>query len=225
MRFADLHIKGDGLENFGKVLDFSKSLGFDEIVLCFTEKNLERMKDIGEGFGLGIELHPESTSKLERAVGMFRKNFEILYVAGGNIEINRAAAELPQIDLLNPVGKPNDFNAFNHVIARLCKKNSVSVCFDFSSLLHTHGRERGIVLSKIKGIANLIKKFSVPFVLASGAESLWDLRSPHELISFGRILGFQDSEILKAISGEILKENRKRLSKKWVMPGVEVESD
>ena len=71
--------------------------------------------------------------------------------------------------------------------------------------------------------AKLVKKFRAPFVLTSGAMSEWDLRSPSEFYSFGKVLGFDPSGIRTNLSDKIVEENRKRLGDKWIMPGVEVE--
>ena len=68
-----------------------------------------------------------------------------------------------------------------------------------------------------------MRKFRAPFVLTSRANTEWDLRSASEMVAFGRVLGFQDKEIKDSLSGKILKENRKRLGGKWVIPGVERE--
>ncbi len=71
--------------------------------------------------------------------------------------------------------------------------------------------------------ANLVRKFRTPFVLTSGALDPWDLRSPSELISFGNVLGFNPKDVKLSLTERIIRENRKRLGKKWVMPGVELE--
>jgi RNase P/RNase MRP subunit p30 len=51
----------------------------------------------------------------------------------------------------------------------------------------------------------------------------YDIRAPADIVSFGRVLGFRDPAIKAAMSDSVLKENRKRLSGKWIMPGVELE--
>jgi RNase P/RNase MRP subunit p30 len=49
------------------------------------------------------------------------------------------------------------------------------------------------------------------------------MRSPHDITVFGKILGLSESQVKLGISDRLIKENRKRLSGKWVMPGVEIE--
>jgi len=70
--------------------------------------------------------------------------------------------------------------------------------------------------------SQLIRKYRAPFVLTTGAFDASGLRAPSELFALGKVLGFQDKEIKLPLSDFIIKENRKRLSGKWVMPGVEV---
>jgi RNase P/RNase MRP subunit p30 len=71
--------------------------------------------------------------------------------------------------------------------------------------------------------AKFIRKAKAPMAIGSGAQMPMDMRDPGELASFGRLLGLQDNEINDGFSGKMALENRKRLSGKWIMPGVEVE--
>ena len=107
-------------------------------------------------------------------------------------------------------------------MAKLAKKNNVSIEFSLSDLIQTSKLSRSKILHDLMENAKLVKKYKTPFVLTSGSFDCFGLRSPSELLSFGRVLGFQDPEIKNALSDFIVKENRKRLSGKWVMPGVEV---
>lgn len=162
---------------------------------------------------------PGEIPKLAKRV---RNKTELVLVYGGNLEINRKACETPEIDVLTHPELGRNDPGIDRTMANLAKKNSVSVEFNFRSLLLSYGKSRSDVFSNLLNGAKIVKKAKAPFVLTSGALDPHDLRSPSELISFGRILGFNPRDIKTSLSGGMLEENRKRLGKKWVMPGVEL---
>ena len=209
-----------------------------------------RTKDVTEmaemarrlGFsGLGIISHEGAPSGEEPGIevsygvllagrqDIIRKNaralrgkVELMVAAGGEEALNRAIVETPEIDILSEhliKGRCG----INHVLARLASKNNVAIEFDFSLILDCYKRHRAGVVSGLLETARYVRKYKSPFVLVSAASGPWELRSPSELTAFGRFLGFSDSQIKKALSAGMVKENRKRLSGKWIMPGVEKE--
>ncbi|MFQ5648206.1 MAG: RNase P subunit p30 family protein, partial [Candidatus Aenigmatarchaeota archaeon] len=144
-------------------------------------------------------------------------------VRGGDADLNRAAVETPEVDILAHPWRERKDCGLDHVMAKLAAKNRVAVQFDFSELLHSSKRSRVQLLAQLMAAAELVRKYRAPFIISSGARAPFDLRAPSDLVSFGRVLGFRDPDIKRALSGGIVKENRKRLSGKWVMPGVEIE--
>lgn len=196
----------------GDALDMAKRLGFAGVgIVQEYQKDMPALPKIeGLEISAGVELKGKEISK----AGNLRKNF-LLIVA--NAFDPREALETPEIDILIC---PEEMN---HVLARLAKKNNIAIGFEFSRLLHASKKTRADILHSFKQVAGMVRKYKAPFVLVSGALSKWDLRSPSDLTAFGKILGFEDQEIKKSLSGEIIRENRKRLGKTWVMPGVEVE--
>ena len=139
-----------------------------------------------------------------------RKNIEIISA----IREDREAVETAEVDIVFP-------GEMNYIMVRLAKKNQVAVGFDFHPLLHSSGKGRGRLLGDYLQTARLVRKYKAPFLLTSGAKSEWELRSPSELVAFGKVLGFSEADAKEALSGKILERNRKRLGKGWVMPGVE----
>ncbi len=207
---------------------FAGRLGFRGIGIIAPLKDFEKIitqmkKSRGFEVFPGIELEVKNPRDLRKLARGMRKRAELIAVRGGNLEINREALSIPEVDvLLSPWSGRRD-PGINHILAKLGKDNNTAVGFEFRELLYSYGNRRAGVFSSMLRAAKLVKKYKTPFVITSGALSEWDLRSPSELISFGRLLGFQDREIKKALSDSIPKENRKRLSKKWIMPGVELE--
>ena len=218
-------------ENFEEGIRLAKSLGLNGICLTLNWTNESefgkffekvqplKTKDFDIVISVEIEGKPNHIRELAKRL---RQNVEIIAVHGGDSEVNRLAVETPEVDiLLHPELKRED-PGFDHIMAKLARENNVAVEFSMSDLVYTYKKARADILKNLLHNAKLVRKFKVPFVLTSGAFSEWNLRAPSELISFGRVLGFSDPQIQKALSDNIIKENRKRLDKKFVMPGVEV---
>jgi len=219
--YYDLHVRS--LENIEETVKLAKSLGWNGLGIImpwksYKEFDLEKLKANNMDMVIGAEIDAKKVSEMRRIVGSMRRRAELLVVNSNDLDMSRAALELPEVDIL--VSPAYDMN---HVLARLAAKNNVSLCFDFRDLLHSHKKARAGVVSRITEAARIIRKYRAPFIISSGAQSPWDLRPTQELTAFGKVLGFQENQILNALSGKIIKENRKRLSGKWVMPGVEIE--
>ena len=226
MRFYEYHVHpevdpGEMITNLGK-------LGWTGV--CFVCRSVEEIgklrNNLGKAkldvaFGYKIETgNPNNVPKLAKRA---RKKVELILVNGGNLEVNRKACETPEVDILTHPELGRNDPGLDYVMVKLAKKNNVSIEFNFRSVLFSYRKSRSDIFARMLENAKLVRKYRSPFVLSSGAIEHYDLRSPSELISFGRILGLEPKEIKTNLSGTKLEENRKRLGKKWVMPGVELE--
>jgi ribonuclease P/MRP protein subunit RPP1 len=227
MNFYDLHVHPE--IDPKKMIEFAKLLGWDGICFVFKslreiekfKKTFESNQGLDIAFGLKIEVkNPEELKKIVRNV---RREVELISIFGGDLEINRKACETPEVDILtHPEFERND-SGLDHVTVKLAKENNVSIEFNFRELLFSYKKSRADVFSKMLKNAKLVRKYNAPFIITSGALDPHDLRSPSDLISFGRVLGLDPKKTKLSFSGSILKENRKRLASEWVMPGVEIE--
>ncbi len=213
----DMCVMAEGAAEVAKKLGL-KGIG---ILVPFKEKHkLKGMK--GAGISTGVIVSGKA-GKVVKDVRSVRRSVELVAVSGGDLETNRMALSTPEVDMLLHPWKDRQDCGLDHVMVKLAAKNNVSVCFDFHGLLVSSRRSRVQLMNSMLEAAKLVRKFKAPFVMASGAVEPYDLRSASDLLSFGRTLGFRDPEIKNAMSDRIVSENRKRLSGKWVMPGVEVE--
>ncbi len=185
--------------------------------LCLLKDGPAGMGKIDPVKGLLIET--EKVQNVKKEAVRNRKRFEIIVASGLNEDVNRAAVETPEIDILVTV----EGARIDHVMVKLAAKNNVALGFDFRQLLHSSGVQRSRIFSRMRENAKLVKKFRAPFVITSGSVSEWDMRAPFELTAFGRLLGFEEPAIKEALSGKMIENNRKKLGGKWVQPGVEVE--
>ncbi len=227
MDYADLCVRTADVE---RVLEMGRKLGLGMVCLVVPVEDLTRLGKFREKrdwrtkprLALGVEVKTEMHEQIRKHVASVRKAADVVVVCGGTPELNRAAVETPETDIL--VGHAiNGRCGINHVLARLAKKNNVAICFDFNQLMCSYRLGRIQEFSAMSEAARAVRRFGAPFVLASGARDPWDMRSPSELIAMGRLLGFTDADAKRGLSGQMVRENRKRLSGKWVMPGVEIE--
>lgn len=90
-------------------------------------------------------------------------------------------------------------SGINHVLARLCAKNNVTIAFSLHSLLETHGERRAQLLGRIMQNVMLCRKFKVPVKIASFAKSPAGMRNPEDMKSLFVVLGMHPSEATKAL--------------------------
>lgn len=207
----------------------AKDLGFKG--LFFVSHDPEVIKDDvmrgslkGMGFDVlyGIEIRERNPGKIKHMAESLAKKHEVVSVLGGDMNINRAAAECRFVDFISNFWDQNS-PGINHVIVREAVKNNVAFNFTMNPVIYSYSRTRGEILSKMIAAARVIRKYKAPFMITSGAMEEWDLRSPSDLRSFGKILGFQDGDSKKAISDWLEKIARKRKSKGYVIDGIEFE--
>ena len=227
MDYADLCVR---TADASKALEIGRRLGLGVIGIVVPAADLAGLEKLRKGLdwrekprlALGVEAFTEKPEQLRRLAEAVRRSAEIVVARGGTAELNRAVIETPEVDILIN----HDIEGrcgINHVLARLAKKNGVAIGFDFNQLMTSYRLGRIQEFSAMVETARQVSKAGAPLVLTSGAQDPWDMRSPSELMAMGRLLGLNGTEIRRGLSDGIVRENRKRLSGKWVMPGVEVE--
>lgn len=167
----------------------------------------------------GLLIDEKNPETLKKSVRNNRKSFEVIAVIGRDEKINRAAAETAGVDILIPFHDTK----VDVVMAKEAKKRNVRIAFDFSTLLHSSLEDRGQTFSQMMKNAQSVMKCRAPFLIISGAKSAYGMRAQSELTAFGKLLGFDEASVKASMGSALIDENRKRLSGKWVMPGVEVE--
>ena len=215
-------------ENVSKSADIAKQLGWNGICIVLPyeraaeiTKIKSKIEKLPVDIAFGIEIEEKNISNIKKLVAKFRRRVEVILVKSGDIKFNRQVVEIPEVDILSGTGRVE--KEIDYVSAKIAKKNNVAIELGFKDLSFSHKTTRERRYSNYLDIAKIVKKSRAPFVLTSYAFSPWDLRSPNDLMSFGTTMGFGKPECKRAVSDKIVKENRKRLSGKWIMPGVELE--
>jgi ribonuclease P/MRP protein subunit RPP1 len=227
MMFADLCLR---TTEFQKAVGMAKRLGLGSICLAVSMEDLPGIRKLTgrrdwrlkPHVSAGLVLSSLKPGMVRQNVQRVRSSAEIVVALGGTEELNRAILETPEIDVIlgHCVGGRS---GINHVLARLAKANDVAIGFDMNAIMTSYRLGRVQEFNAMMETASVVRKFGSPFVLTSGARDVWDMRSPSEIMAFGKQLGFSEAHVRKGLSDGIVKKNRKRLSGKWVMPGVEIE--
>lgn len=170
----------------------------------------------------GVEIHEENPSKLYPQVSRSAKKVDFVMVAGGGDKLNRSAVESPDVDILSlPFGIKD--GGLDHVIAKSAVGRGIAIEFDVGSLIRYRGGKRVHAMSELKQRLMLVRKFDVHMVLTSGAQSVYDLRGPRELIALASLFGMTKEESIKAMTSTpaaILRTKRKNHG--YIMDGVEL---
>ncbi|AFC99121.1 RNase P/RNase MRP subunit p30 [Methanocella conradii HZ254] len=168
----------------------------------------------------GVEVVARDANDLRRQVDRFRKKVRVLAVHGGDAAINRAACEEERVDILM---HPQDgkTGGLNHVLARLAADKGVAIGFELLPIIYNKGGSRVRTLSGYRANLALAKKYGAPFVVVSGAMSIYDMRDVRTALSLCRLLGMGEKDAIRGLSfypSEILR----RSSPGYIMEGVQV---
>jgi len=164
----------------------------------------------------GIEIVAKNPHHLMQMIQKHRAKVRVLSVHGGNEKINRAAVENHAVDILS---HPDE--QLNHVLMRFASENRVAIEFNLDSIIRMRGRARVRALTNFRHNLKLARKYGAPMILASNAQSIYDLRAPREMIALAGIFGMTEDEAIAALS-TVPEEIIRRGSEKWVMEGVEI---
>jgi len=162
----------------------------------------------------GIEIVAKNPNHLMQMIRKHRAKVRVLSVHGGNEKINRAAVESRAVDILS---HPDE--RLNHVLMRFASENRVAIEFNLDSIIKMRGRARVRALTNFRHNLKIARKYSAPMILASNAQSIYDLRAPAEMIALGTIFGMTEDEAIAAL-GTVPGEIIRRGSENWIMEGV-----
>lgn len=167
------------------------------------------LNEIGKADGFDKTIY----AKLQSANA--RESNELVIVKCTDEKSLRIAAENKNADILIGLesieGKDSLHgrnSGMNEVICKLLKKNSIAMGISFKSVLNS--ANKALILGRIMQNIELCRKYKVEMVLASFAESKWDLRSANELVSFGVTLGMTPLEAKNSLvaAAKILETKR-----------------
>ncbi len=91
-------------------------------------------------------------------------------------------------------------SGLNHILCQIAHDNKITIGFSFSLILKTSGIKRAVILGRMKQNVKLCRKFKVKMFLGSFATSPYEMRSPHDLESFGCLIGMHPKEAKESLN-------------------------
>lgn len=219
-----LHSLPEGFDSPSRFALVAKRLGYDGIIICnhsgqenlFRPEACRNVKEIEVAFG--IEVMASNPRSLSSRVSSARGRYPFLAVHGGTDDINRAACESADVDvLLHPTESRRGLSA---VAAKSAQRNQVAIGFDLGPMVRLRGTARSRWMETLGRDLALARKFKLGMMITTGAWSHLDMRGPREVMALAEMAGFESDEIRDglALPGRILELNRKN----WKGPGVEL---
>ncbi len=158
-------------------------LGIENFVV-FTEKPgiTDRSGDsVGtEGYLLKCDEVGQLLSGLKKA-----RNNWLVGVMSGNIKVNKEAVMRKKVDAL--LDFPD--RRIDYATLKLAAEKDVVIELAISKFLNSWGLKRTKIFEETIQTIKLIKKFGVPFVLTSGANKWYELRSKRQIYELFSFLG------------------------------------
>ena len=126
-----------------------------------------------------------------RARDFIRKNKDKKIIfSGDDDELNRKILEKEKINvlLLNQSGRKDRQkqreSGFDHVMAKLAKKNNVAIGINLEEIIGSHGKKKAEILARIQQNIKLCNKNNLKMIFLKNQG-----RNPYDLKSLGLVLG------------------------------------
>jgi ribonuclease P/MRP protein subunit RPP1 len=217
-----LHCLPEGSDSPSRSALAARRLGYDGIIICnhtgfenvFRPEAARNIEHIDVAFG--VEVVASGPKVLRSRISALRSKVDFLIVHGGPEEINRAACEDPNVDVL----LHSEDGGLSIAAARAAQLNQVAIGFELRRMICQRGISRWRWLQALQKTLALARKFELSMVITAGGRSHLDLRAPREIMALAEVAGFEEEEAEEALRepGRILGLNRRR----WVGPGVEI---
>ena len=211
MIYYDLHV---AIAEAEKAISRAKILGFGGIMLSNNAADaLQPAKEEGFDIVTGIIINPQTTDELQSSLERARNSHEIVAVAGGDYEINRAACDDNRVDILLHPERGRGDSGMDHICAKAAADNGVSIGMVFGEILNSKNRPRSIYFMQRN--VYLCKKYNTPVISVSGAANIWEMRAPRELASIAHVMGLELNEAIESVSlipEQRIRENREKLA-------------
>lgn len=204
--YADIVLPKNNEEEF---IIIAQRLGYSALFLVYDYQNKKQVEILKEKFSalkhttkfnlfLALKVKPTEIAKT-------RKFADLIFCESS--EKNRWLVEKNRNFILYNLEyqQKNDFihhrnSGLNHILCSFACENNVRIGISFSSLVHAHKKTKSVLIGRISQNIKLCRKYKVQLVLSSFANSVYDMKSPYDLQSFGVVLGMQPEEAKKAIS-------------------------
>lgn len=163
-----------------------------------------------------VEITKATKGSIKAQVEKFRNQVDIIFVSSKDKRAMRSAPEVEGVDVIS--------HAFvDQSAARDCAASNIALEINLKDILEIYGMKRANLISKIKFDLRMARKYNTPLIVTTGASSIYEMRSPKQLIAFAECIGFTREDAKKAVlktPKEIVERNRETMGKKSLGKGV-----
>jgi len=233
--FYDLHVKPDQTDQAYQTLAGIGWTGACRVTSGGPESKPaeERSVDLSLPMMRGVLITPKTPDSVQKmARCALESGTDIVLVAGGDEEINRAASECWEVDILchpervpgkDPLDQKN--SGIDDVMARFMAERGIAIEICLSEILSCYGVVRAQVMGRMRQNIKLAKKYKTPIIITSGARDRFGMRAPQDLFSLGITLGMDAGMAKKAVSDYpaiLIKKSSDRRGSDVLLAGLEV---
>jgi ribonuclease P/MRP protein subunit RPP1 len=151
----------------------------------------------------GVYINQTNPQILTKTVLKYHKRSDIIMVNGGKENINRAACQMPQIDIINEPYISNHNSGINHILSKMLVENNISVNINYRSVLKSRGYYKSKMLSQINQLFSLQDKYGFRTIISSGSQSFYDVKSPDAMLLLGNLFNVKKEIIEKSLTTNV----------------------
>jgi len=236
MKFYDLHVKSNlsgGENTINELVKFAESLGYSGIVICERYQGMEKLNELKKIISdletnievySGVYIQAKNPNELREIISKVRNKVLIVTVSGGDYHINRDACDDSRVDVLTHPELGRYDSGLDQPCLEAAARNNVTIEINLREILYTFRKPRSYVFNHIIKNIRLCDHFKTPMIISSGAQSIWDMRAPREMVSMANVLGLDLGKAFAAVTSipqQIIEENKKTLEGKRITEGVE----
>ena len=219
-RFIDLQIL-PGPGKTAEMLSHANHLGYSAVG-CGGDPPSDASIDVISR----LDIAPRSQQDLQRMLKGNKRKYEVISVLCLSKGVARQAAKNPKVDLLRFPRCPSRRTVWlDRQQASLAGEGGCQFEVVASDLLTQDPEKLGYVIKQLEKEVLNARRYDVPVVLSSGADSVNGMRAPRSLAALMSLIGLGEEESLDLVSVNpwaLVERNRDKLSASYVSPGVRV---
>ncbi len=197
-------------------------------IYAYEKKFIEKCKKYSDRYDIDfvtrLDLRFIKSSHIKKALRKYRRDFEIISVLGKNREILSFISRDHRVDIITYYPSKN-FRLLKGDIEYIRDQNKIiEFLISFLRYSETSIKLSYRVMRYRENIENLYRK-KIPHIFSSGLYYDEIVHHPLYFIDFYKLLGIKEDLLIKSMSetvGNLIVKNRKKLSQKIILPGVEL---
>ena len=227
--YVEPNVPVDGLDDLKVLLDEIFKSGFKVVFL--TSSSIDRIKEVrgtysGEGIFYRYDINLSGREKILKELRRSRRKVEIISVSCSKKDDMILAARDRRVDIISL--NEENMRYFTDSVAKFLKDSLKIVEIPLSPIIERRGMDRVRYLRDARNVVRIALRRKVNVALTLRPDDVMKVRSPKELISLASLIDLSEDDAKKSITENpmnVLKENLRKLSPSYVMPGVEILND